>query len=348
MAQMMKSLCVVLFSLVFAASLLAATLPGVRVEQLGATAGFATSIAIDSHNNIYYTSQGGGVLRFDPVTKQSFPIAQVDTFVAGDSGLLGMALLDDQTAVVHYTTPGQAEDIVSTIDLTTGAETVLHRFIDDSSWPGRYTAGEHHGGNPSVADDGTIFVGLGDFGGGLIASLPDWSAGKIWRIYPDGHAEQFARGLRNPFDMWFDTRTQRLFVPDNGAAADDELNLITTGAYCGWPFTAGKGPAVDGGTSPMYVFPRIVAPTGVVHLSGHNRILNRGYLVGAFVTKAIYWIPDVDVRPLPDPIPVIQGETSFVIDVAESRDGEIYFTTGNAIYHLAITAPRLRAVRAGG
>jgi len=73
-----------------------------------------------------------------------------------------------------------------------------------------------------------------------------------------------------------------------------------------------------------------------------------GYLVGAFVSKAIYWIPDIDMRPLPDPIPLIQGETSFVIDIAEGADGEIYFTTGNAVYHLAITAPRLRAVRAGG
>ena len=222
------------------------------------------------------------------------------------------------------------------------------RFIDDNSWPGRSTAGEHHGGNPSVAADGTIFVGLGDFGGGLIASLPDWSAGKIWRIFPDGHAEQFARGLRNPFDMWFDVERQRLFVPDNGPAADDELNLISSGSYCGWPFTAGKGLAVDGGTTPLYVFPTIVAPTGVVHLSGRNGLLKHGFLVGAFVTKSIYWIPDIDARPLPDPIPVIQGETSFVIDVAERNDGEIYFTTGNSIYHLAISAPRLRAVRPGG
>lgn len=348
MAQMMKSLTAALFSLVFAASLLAATMPGVHVEMLGSTAGFASSIAADSHGNLYYTTQSGAILRFDLATKQSTPIAQVDTAATGDSGLLGMAMLDDQTAVVHYTTPGQAEDVVSKIDLTTGAETVLHRFVDDSSWPGRNTPAEHHGGNPSVAADGTIFVGLGDFGGGLIASLPDWSAGKIWRIYPDGQAEQFARGLRNPFDMSFDVEHQRLFVPDNGPAADDELNLISMGAYCGWPFTAGKGPVVDGGTSPLYVFPRIVAPTGVVHLSGRNGLLKRGYLVGAFVTKAIYWIPDIDARPLPDPIPVIQGETSFVIDVAESAAGEIYFTTGNAIYHLAITAPRLRAVRAGG
>jgi len=334
--------------LLFTATAFASTMQGVRVELLGSTAGFGSSIAVDSHRNIYYTTTSGSLFRFDPATKQSLSIAQVDTVGIGDSGLLGMALIDDWTAVVHYTSPGQTYDVISRIDLTTGEETVLHRFVADITMPGRSTSGEHHGGNPSVAADGSIFVGIGDYGGGLIASIPEWNAGKIWRIYPDGSAEQFARGVRNPFDMAFDVARQRLFVPDNGAAVDDEINLITFGANCGWPFTAGKGPAVDGGTSPLYVFSRIVAPTGVVQLSGRNRVLHSGYLIGAFVTKAIYWVPDIDVRPLPDPIPLIQGETSFVIDVAEGSDGEIYFTTGNAIYHLAITAPRLRAVRVGG
>jgi len=339
-----------LFALLLATttSAFGSAMPGVRAEMLGATAGFASSIAVDSHRNIYYTTTSGSLFRFDPATKQSVLIAQVDTVGIGDSGLLGMALLDDQTAAVHYTAPGQTYDVISRIDLTTGEETLLHRFVADITLPGRSTSAEHHGGNPSVAADGSIFVGIGDYGGGLIASIPEWNGGKIWRIYPDGRAEQFARGVRNPFDMAFDTTRQRLFLPDNGAAVDDELNLITFGAYCGWPFTAGKGPAVEGGTAPLYVFPRIVAPTGVTQLSGRNRMFRTGYLIGAFVSKAIYWIPDVDVRPLPDPIPLIQGETSFVIDVTEGMDGEIYFTTGNAIYHLAITAPRLRAVRAGG
>jgi glucose/arabinose dehydrogenase len=273
------------------------------------------------------------------------PVATVDTEATGDSGLLGMALFDDNTAVVHYTTPGQTADIVSKIDLTTGAETIVHRFIADLTLPGRESPPEHHGGNPSVAADGSIFVGIGDYGQGAIAAMPEWNAGKIWRIYPDGHIEQFASGMRNPFDLAFDVRRQRLFLPDNGAAVDDELNLITFGAYCGWPYISGAASA-DGVTHPIYIFPRVVAPTGVVALSGRNPLLRTGYLLGAFVTKAIYWIPDVDERPLPDPIPVIQGETSFVIDVTEGPDGEIYFATSNGLYHLAVPLPRSRAIRA--
>ena len=96
--------------------------------------------------------------------------------------------------------------------------------------------------------------------------------------------------------------------------------------------------------SPDEVLVRVIA-TGICGSDLHVDDWTPSY---AFVSKAIYWIPDVDIRPLPDPIPLVQGETSFVIDVTERADGEIYFTTGNAIYHLAIPAPRLRAIRPGG
>jgi len=328
--------------------LLAATMQGVNPELLGPTSGFASSIAIDSRNTIYYTTTSGDLFRFDETSAKSTRVAHVTTEAVGNSGLLGMALIDDNTAVVHYTTPGQTYDVISKINLATGEETEVHRFVGDVSMPGRETPPEHHGGNPSIAADGSIFVAIGDYGGGIIASMPDWNGGKVWRIYPDGTVEQYARGVRNPFDLSFDAKKGLLFVPDNGAAVDDEINIVTSGVYLGWPFTAGKQQAIEGATAPVYVFPSIVAPTGVVHLSGHNRLLNRGYLLGSFVGKAIFWIPDEDVRPLPNPIAIIDHETSFIIDIAERSDGELYFTTGTSIYHLATTAPRLRAVRLGG
>ncbi len=321
---------------------------GVRPEFLGTTSGFASSIAINSRNTIYYTTTQGDLFRFDEATGASTLVSHVNTVSIGNSGLLGMALIDDDTAVVHYTTPRQTYDVISKIDLTTGRETEVHRFVGDVTLPGRETPAEHHGGNPSVAADGSIFVGIGDYGGGLIASLPEWNGGKIWRIYPDGRVEQFARGLRNPFDLAFDAEKGLLFVPDNGDAIDDEINIVASGAYLGWPFTAGNEPPIDGATPPVYVFPRIVAPTGVVHLSGRNRLLSHGYLIGSFVAKAIFWVPDEDARPLPDPIAVIDHETGFIIDLAERSDGELYFTTGTSIYHLATPAPRLRVVKVGG
>jgi hypothetical protein len=58
---------------------------------------------------------------------------------------------------------------------------------------------------------------------------------------------------------------------------------------------------------------------------GRNTYFPKGYLLAAFVTKALYYIPDNDVRPLPDPIPLIQGVTGSIIDVNQSPNGDIFF-----------------------
>jgi hypothetical protein len=325
-------------------SVTAATLPGFRVERLGQTSGFATSIVLDSRGTIYYTSLSGNLFRFQ--NGQSALVAHVVTQAIGDSGLLGMTLRDDNTAVVHYTTPGQVADIVSTIDLTTGREIVLQSLTCDKDQPSRGSPPEHHGGNPSVASDGSIFVGIGDYGGGAIAALPEWNGGKIFRIYPDGTLEQFARGFRNPFGMAWDAANHRLIVTDNGDIGNDEINVVHRGDFCGWPYTEGSKPPIDGAVPPIYTFPMTVAPTGMIALSGRNPTLARGYLITAFVTRAIYYVPDVDQRPLPDPTRLISHETEGIIDLAEAPNGDILFITGQALYKLHVPN-RIRAVRNG-
>ena len=331
---MRPSFTVVLF---LASALQAAVLPGFRVESLGATAGFASSIAIDSHGTIYYTTTSGNLFRF--FNGQSAVVSHVNTVAIGDSGLLGVALQNDKTAIVHYTTPGQVSDVISAIDTDTGAETVLHSFVCDKDLPSRGSPPEHHGGNPSLAAGGSILVGIGDYGGGAIAALPDWNGGKIFRLNPDGSVEQLARGIRNSFDMVWDEANQRVIAPDNGVGTDDEINIVHAGDFCGWPYTMGKGPAIDGAVPPVYTFPTIVAPTGIIGVNGHHPYFKSGYLLGAFVTKAIYYIPDIDVKPLPDPIAITAGDVGLVIDVAQSPDGDIFFVTSSGIKKLITPQP---------
>jgi glucose/arabinose dehydrogenase len=301
-------------------------LPGFRVEKVMDIVPFASSIAVDSKGVLYYTTTGGKIWRADGRL-----LASVATEAGGNSGLLGMALEDDHTAIVHYTTPNQVADVIARIDLRTGEETKIHEFVADIEVPSRGSDSEHHGGNPVVTGDGSIFVAIGDYGSFAIAAKPEWNAGKVFRIGKDGQVEQFARGFRNPFDMAWDPEKKRLFIPDNGDANDDELNFIEAGAFCGWPLTMGNGPEVDGAVKPFYVWPGIVAPTGVV--APTNRWMKGGYLVGAFVTKAIYF-----VRNRAAPVALIAGETGSIVDIAEGPGEEIYFTTGMAIYKLVMPA----------
>ena len=298
----------------------AAALPGFRVERVADARGFVSSIAVDSHGTIYYTTTNGGIYRLDG------PVASVATEAVGNAGLLGMALIDDRTAVVHYTRPNQTYDVISLIDLVNGSETVLHEFAGDIGNPDHGISPEHHGGNPTVGADGAIYVGIGDYGAVQIAEDPQWNGGKVFRVDRDGSAQQIARGFRNPFDIAWDPKGQQLVVPDNGDVVDDEINVITeSGGFYGWPLTAGAEPAVAGAIPPAYVFPEVVAPTGI------TRLRSGGFVLCSFVTRALYFFDDANA---PRPIAILRGETAPLIDVAESPSGDIYIATGATIYRL--------------
>jgi glucose/arabinose dehydrogenase len=327
----MKRLLLIL--LLAAAAADASTLPGFHVQLVQGTPGFVTALAVDSQGTLYFSVKGGDIIRAGamPVV-----VAHVPTVGDGNSGLIGLALRDDHTAIVHYTTPRQTYDVVSSVDLGTGMETEIHRFATDRDFPERGSSTEHHGGNLTIAPDGSIFLAIGDYGIGIIASELDWNGGKVWRIEPDGTAVQFAHGFRNPFDLAWDAAAQRIILTDNGDVVDDEIDVVTLGDDCGWPMTAGREPTVPGTRAPVYVFPTVVAPTGLAPLSGRNPILHRGYLLASYVAKALYYVPDVYAQPVPDPVAVIRSETDPIIDVVEAPNGDIYFATGFGIYRLIV------------
>lgn len=338
----MKSLVVFLLLSSLASSAFAGTLPGFSLEHVADLEGFPTSLAIDSANRVYYTAAEGTIYRLQGTA--SIPVAHLPTRAEGNSGLLGMALLSDDVAVVHYTTPKITYDVISRVNLSTGAETIIHSFACDVVFPERGASSEHHGGNPSVAPDGSVFVGIGEYGGRTIAQKPDWNGGKVFRIALDGTVTQFALGLRNPFDLAWDATRNRLIVSDNGPSAGDEIHMITYGENLGWPWTWGNQPPIIGAVAPDYVFPETVAPTGMALLSGRNPLLRDGFLLGAFASQGLYYFSDLDARPLPAPIPLVEGAPGFVIDVAEDADGEILIATGSyvgpsSIYRLVPPLP---------
>src|SRR4051812_39040141 len=300
----------------------ASTLPGFHVQLVQGTVGFITALAVDSQGTLYFSTKGGDIIR---AGVPNVVVAHLPTVGDGNSGLIGLALRDDNTAIVHYTTPRQTYDVVSAVDLTTGKETEIHRFATDRDFPERGASTEHHGGNLTVAADGSIFLAIGDYGVGIVATEPDWNGGKVWRILPDGSTVQFARGFRNPFDLAWDAAAQRVILTDNGDIVDDEIDVVAQGDDCGWPYTAGSEPPVAGTRAPVYVFPAVIAPTGLAPLSGRNPILHRGYLLGSYVSKALSYVPDVFAQPVPDPVAVIQGETDPIIDVVEAPNGDVYF-----------------------
>ena len=313
-----------LLAFLLATSAGAATLPGFRIEKVADVPGFVSSVVADSQGVVYATTTDGWIHRIDGTT--SIPVAALPTRQGGNGGLLGMALLDDATAVVHYTTwsgDKVLDDVVSTVDLATGAEHVLKAFPGDISFRERGVSDEHHGGNLTVAPDGSIYLGIGDYGAFAIAQKPEWNAGKIWRLDRHGNATQYALGLRNPYDLAWDPQLGRVVVADNGEQGGDELHVIAAGADCGWPSQRATSVAAD------YVFPDTVAPTGLARMTGANPMIRRGYLMAAFVTKTLYYFPDIASRPIVHPVPVVEDFTDYIIDVTEAPGGQIYLATAS-------------------
>ncbi|HEX7829355.1 MAG TPA: PQQ-dependent sugar dehydrogenase [Thermoanaerobaculia bacterium] len=306
----------------------AGVLPGFRVETIGRADGFVSSVVADSRGFVYFTTTDGWIHRVVD-GGQSVRVLAVPTKSGGNGGLLGMALLDDRSAVVHYTTwSGEKvlDDVIAKVDLINGTRAQLKAFAGDVEVRERGVSDEHHGGNPTIGADGMVFVGIGEYAGRTIAQKPEWNGGKIWRIDPrTGDATQWAIGMRNPYDLAWDPELEKIVVGDNGPDAGDEIHVVGEGSNCGWPLTFGHEPQVEGTTAPVFTFDHTVAPTGLARLSGANAMLSKGYLLGAFVTRSIYYFPDFTKQPAA----IVDAFPEFVIDVTQASDGAIYFATSN-------------------
>ena len=344
----------ILLGLLAAASARADTVPGMRLVKVASTEGFVTSLAFDSSNRLWYSTTDGGIYRLDEDT--SVLLTRVETANEGNAALLGIAFRSDNTMVAHYVTPTISADVLAEIDSTTGAIRELARF-NCMHWTSCLP--EHHGGNPVVAPDDSVYVPIGDWDLPFVyAQRPDWPAGKIHRVLRDGTSSMYALGFRNPFDLVVDPATGKLIVPDNGSSGQDEINIVSFGDNAGWPFAEGTKPSREGMLAPAYVFAPTVAPTGataVTHLGGYA---TGGMLLTTYVTKTLYYIPDPYATPLPDPIPLIdtEGVASFgsravtpqhtpnpvedpLIDVVQSRDGTVFVATPTGVYRVTLPEP---------
>jgi glucose/arabinose dehydrogenase len=312
-----------------AISLRAATLPGFRIETIATVPDVVSSVVTDSRGTIYCTTTSGSIYRIDNGVPSK--LTSLNTHSGGNAGLLGMALVDDNTAAVHYTTwSGEVvlDDVISLVDLASGTETVLHTFVCDIEVRERGASAEHHGGNPTIGPDGAIFAGIGEYNTFVLAQEPEWNGGKIFRIDRDGNATQFARGVRNPYDLAWDPEMNRLVFTDNGPDAGDEMHVISEGANAGWPNTVGNELQVNGSVPPVYVFPVTVAPTGLLRLTpSSNALLRRGYLSGSFVARSLFYFSDLTAHPVAAPYPIVEDYDEAVIDVTQAPNGEVYFST---------------------
>ncbi|HVD80338.1 MAG TPA: PQQ-dependent sugar dehydrogenase [Propionibacteriaceae bacterium] len=233
---------------------------------------------------------------------------------AGEGGLLGLAIAENEKTVFAYYTAAKDNRVVSMSwdGRKLGAPKVILRGI-----PKGFI---HNGGRLVIGPDGYLYVGTGESGSGRLAQDKDSLGGKILRLRLDGRPapgnpfnnEVFSYGHRNVQGLAFDDNG-RLWASEFGQQTWDELNLIKEGANYGWPDVEGSG-NVRGMTNPKVVWrTRDASPSGLAYWQGD--------LWMAGLRGERLWQIPLDGTKTGDPIAHFRGDYGRLRTVAVAVDG---------------------------
>jgi glucose/arabinose dehydrogenase len=270
---------------------------------------------------LFVVEQSGVIRVTRDGTKLGRPFLDIGNRVtsAGEQGLLSIAFdpgyEQNHRFYVYYTNNDCSQS-------TGGCNVEVDSFVRYAESPTRaregsrrtiievnhHQANNHNGGQLQVGPDGHLYVSIGD--GGTQgdpendAQRRDSLLGKILRIDPrpaggydvpsdnpyvgaQGRDQIFARGLRNPFRISFDSGTGDIWIGDVGFEAWEEIDHETladaTGANFGWHVYEGPDPCgacgFGPGTPPP---PGYQAP---VHSYGHSSGGEAGCaIIGGYVS----------------------------------------------------------------
>ncbi|MBR1224088.1 MULTISPECIES: PQQ-dependent sugar dehydrogenase [unclassified Bradyrhizobium] len=158
---------------------------------------------------------------------------------------------------------------------------------------GPLSSGNHYGCRIAQADDGNLFVTLGDHGSHREQAQDLGNhLGKVIRIAPDGSAaagnpfigragakpEIWSYGHRNGQGLAINPASGDVWEVEHGPRGGDELNIIRTAKNYGWPvigfgleYSGGKiheSTAKDGMEQPVKYWVPSISPSGMLFYTG--------------------------------------------------------------------------------
>ncbi|MET0734307.1 MAG: PQQ-dependent sugar dehydrogenase [Microbacterium sp.] len=242
----------------------------------------------------------------------------------GESGLHGLALLDDDGTRWLYAYHGAAEDNRVVRMPFTGASGSLALGEAQSVFSGIPRANVHDGGRIAFGPDGYLYVATGDAGARDAAQDPDALGGKILRLTPEGDAAPdnpldsavWSLGHRNVQGLAW-TSDGAMWASEFGQNTWDELNRIEPGGNYGWPVVEGEGG--DG----RFVDPTAVWPTVEASPSGIAAIGETVFMAGLRGERL--WAIDTTSGA---PVVALTGQGR-LRDAVAAPDGTLWVLTNN-------------------
>lgn len=311
---------------------------------------FPTGIAFDSDGTMFVNERAGRISMLRPGSAMLREITIIPTMTAGETGLLGIAVAPEETALFVF------------ITALTGDENQVYRVPLDGSREqlvvdGLPASHYHNGGGVAFGDDGMLFVSNGEIHDGARSQDPDALGGKVYRLTPEGDIPRdnpfgdspaYAIGLRNPFGLAIDPVTGAPFVTENGPSGNDEVNRIDAGGNYGWPEVEGStGNEAGAYDEPLLDYPEAIVPTGIAFADPATALPRYGgdLFFAAYSEQTIHHV-ELDAsrqRALSDRILLESDEP--IVALAWGPEG-LYFSTPTAIKVLPLARPNRHTPRA--
>ncbi len=308
---------------------------GFRVQEFATGVQEPNSIVFDDENNIYYTELlDGNIVRLRDTNGDG--VSDERTIFASDFNLpRGLAWHDGK---LYVSSRGQINALTDTNDDGIADQNDL--ILD-----GLFSLDIQHSNNGiTFGPDGKLYIAIG---GPRVGQLElrgqeywyegepskDWQFAGVMQVDPDGkNPVMFARGLRNPYALAFNSQGQ-LFATDNGDESipnpdGDELNLVIQGGDYGYPYYFGIPPPWADTDAPLIRFTPHSAPTGLVVYEADK--FPAEYKGNIFT--ALYWrgLPGNSYRAVARAVPTVRdGVTKWELhDFISGLDRPVALTLG--------------------
>lgn len=331
----------------------------IEAVATGLTEPWAVDILPDG--SFLVTERSGRLLRVED-GKTTSVAGLPEVAAGGQGGLLDVTLprdfVETREVFLTYSKP-QAQGSGTALAIgrlsTDGAR--LENVRDLFEMRAGSRGGRHFGSRVVEAQDGTLFVTIGDRGDRPSAQDRSRHNGSIIRVNRDGSVpadnpfvgvssvlpEIWSYGHRNPQGAGLDAEGV-LWTAEHGARGGDEVNRIRKGANFGWPVISygvhysgapiGEGTSKPGMEQPEFYWDPSIAPSGLLVYSG---TLWSEWAGDIFVGSLKFdYISRLSGDPLSEVERIKTRETARVRDLIEAPDGAIWFVSvvNGAVYRI--------------